>query len=285
LEEFVPHAASLGYTGVMLMAKRPHLSVLDYDEVKLGQLNEILDSNGISVACIAGYSDPGAGHTATLGPFAPLSEAQLLMIKVWAQMAKSLGAPLVRLMTGQEVAGEPYTNQWNRSIQFMREACDIAVEYGISIGVQNHDEIAGHYLAFADYIDEVDRPNCKACFDVWSVALQEENPVEAAKHVGARTVHTTIADYGKRPRFKYHHPSYGNVYERVLDDIRAVPPGEGFIDHKRFFDALEEIGFNGTIGYEMCSPIIGGGSLENLDRYARKFLEFVDPWVGRRLEA
>ena len=30
LEEFVDKAAELGFDGVMLMAKRPHLSLLDY---------------------------------------------------------------------------------------------------------------------------------------------------------------------------------------------------------------------------------------------------------------
>ncbi len=31
LEAFIDKAADLGYDGVLLMAKRPHLSVLDYD--------------------------------------------------------------------------------------------------------------------------------------------------------------------------------------------------------------------------------------------------------------
>jgi hypothetical protein len=29
------------------------------------------------------------------------------------------------------------------------------------------------------------------------------------------------------------------------------------------------------VAYEMCSPLRGGGGLENLDRYAAKFLEFM----------
>src|SRR6185503_9791870 len=33
----------------------------------------------------------------------------------------------------------------------------------------------------------------------------------------------------------------------------------------RFFKGLRDGGFNGTAVYEMCSPLRGGGSLENLD--------------------
>jgi len=41
----------------------------------------------------------------------------------------------------------------------------VAAEHGIVIGIQNHDDIGAHYLSLADLIDEIDRPNCKACFD------------------------------------------------------------------------------------------------------------------------
>jgi sugar phosphate isomerase/epimerase len=279
LEDFVPRAADLGYSGVMLTAKRPHLSPLDYDQRRLNALADLLHKHRLSVACLAGYSDPGAGYTATSGPFAPLGEMQIITIRLWAQMAERLGAPIIRLMTGLATTGEPHTTQWNRCVQFMREACDVAADHKITIGIQNHDDLAAHYLSMADLIDEVDRPNCKACFDAWSVALHGDDLAKAVRCLGPRIVHTTVADYVKRPRFKYHHPGLGNIYERVLDEVRAVPPGEGFIDYPAFFNALRETGYNGAVGFEMCSPLRGGGSLENLDRYARRFIDFLRPWI------
>jgi sugar phosphate isomerase/epimerase len=54
-----------------------------------------------------------------------------------------------------------------------------------------------------------------------------------------------------------------------------VPIDEGFIDYSAFLKALKSGGYNGPVAYEMCSPLLGGGSEENLDRYARKFLEFI----------
>jgi hypothetical protein len=35
----------------------------------------------------------------------------------------------------------------------------------------------------------------------------------------------------------------------------------------------------------MCSPLRGGGSMENLDLYARKFLGFIEDRDTRALEA
>ena len=280
LEEFIPHAAKLGYAGVMLMTKRPHLSALDYDTDRLQRLRDLLEEHQLTVECIAGYSDPNAGFTATSAPFAPLGEAQLISVKLWAQMAQQLNTSLIRLLTGMAKTGEPYYTQWRRAVQFLQQASDIAADYGITIGIQNHDDIAGHYLSMCDLLDEIDRPNCKACFDAWSAALQDEDLAEAVRHMGSRIVHTTVADYVKRPRFKYHHPGEGNVYERILDEVKAVPPGEGFIDYTTFLNTLKAIEFDGTVGFEMCSPIRGGGGMENLDDYAKRFLEFFQPWSG-----
>ena len=45
--------------------------------------------------------------------------------------------------------------------------------------------------------------------------------------------------------------------------------------HKIVRDTLKEIGYRGYITYEMCEVLKGGGSIENLDRSAKKFLEYV----------
>lgn len=280
LEEFVPHAAQLGYAGVMLMTKQPHLSPLTYDEKRLDRLVTLLAEHRLTVDCLAGYSDPNAGFSATSGPFAPLPEMQLVTIRTWVQMAVKLKAAIIRLMTGSATTGETYHTQWKRSVAFLRQACDLAADSGITIGLQNHDDIAGHHLSMLDLIEEIDRPNCKACLDAWSIALQDENLADAVRQMKDHIVHTTVADYVRRPRFHYHFPGEGNVYERVLDEVKAVPPGEGFIDYATFFDALKQTGYSGAVAFEMCSPLRGGGSMQNLDRYAKTFLEFLKPWIS-----
>jgi len=54
--------------------------------------------------------------------------------------------------------------------------------------------------------------------------------------------------------------------------VQAVPMGEGFIDYVSFVNALSETGFEGTLAYEMCSPLRDGNDLATLDRYARRYL-------------
>jgi sugar phosphate isomerase/epimerase len=84
-------------------------------------------------------------------------------------------------------------------------------------------------------------------------------------------VYTTVADYVKHPRLLYD-ATFTN-YVRGHDLVRAVPFGTGFIDYRAFFRGLREGGYKGYVAYEMCEVLEGGGSIENLDRTARRFLE------------
>ena len=51
-------------------------------------------------------------------------------------------------------------------------------------------------------------------------------------------------------------------YAREPDAVRAVPMGEGFIDYRGFFQALNEIGYDGYVAYERVrrSPWSATGS-------------------------
>ena len=85
---------------------------------------------------------------------------------------------------------------------------------------------------------------------------------------------TTNADYIRLPRFQYQ-PQLIN-YERALPDmVRAVKFGEGFIDYPAFFAGLRDGGFDGIATYEMCSPIRGGGAVENLNDYAQQYVRWM----------
>jgi sugar phosphate isomerase/epimerase len=143
----------------------------------------------------------------------------------------------------------------------------------VTIGVQNHHDNACDFESLSDLLQEVGAANCKAMFDAWAPALQGTDLVKAVKRMAPHMVHTTVADYVKRPRFRYHTDLIN--YTREIDAIRAVPMGEGFIDYRGFFQALKESGYDGFVAYEMCSYLRGGGSEANLDRCARKFLDYM----------
>ncbi len=269
IERVIEKAAEFGYQGIMLTGKRPHGSLLDMDKSRRRRLKKKLDSCGVEVACIAGYNDFAGGWET---PDVPFRDMQTYYITEWARLVSDLGGNLVRIFTALDRENLSYDQQWNWCVDGVRECCR-AAELGVNIGVQNHHDIAADYQSLFDLITEIDEPNCKAMFDAWSPALHGVDLVAAAKKMAPFIAFTTVADYVRRPRFKYH-PRLVN-YTQQPDAVRAVPMGEGFIDYKSFFSALKDAGYDGWIAYEMCSPLDGGGSEENLDRCARIFQEWI----------
>lgn len=270
LEDFIDKAADLGFDGVMLMAKRPHLSVLDWTPRELAGLRTRLEKRGMRAVCIAGYTN----FTADLDHAdVPHREMQIRHVTDLAEMARDLGGNLVRVFTGYESAAASPAAQWKLVVESLRECARRAAEFGVTIGIQNHHDIGCGFETQFDLIEEVDEPNCRAMFDAWAPGLHGVDLAAAARKMAKITVHTTIANYQLRPRYRYI-PAMVN-YEKQLPGVQAVPIDEGFIDYKAFLAAMKDAGFQGSVAYEMCSPLRGGGSLENLDRYARRFVEFL----------
>ena len=270
VEQFVDKAAELGYRGVMLGGKRPHLSALDWSTSSLRALRKRMEAHGFERIIVAGYNnftgDLEHGEV-------PMREIQISHVTDLARLTAELGGDLVRVFTGYEHPAGGYLQQWNLVVDSLKECSSRAAQYGVTVGVQNHHDIATDYRAQKDLIEAVDQPNCNALFDAWAPALQGTDIVEAAKVMAPLTVHTTIANYQRRPRFEY--DSQVINYEPKLPYSQAVEIDDGFIDYKAFLGALVAGGFDGSVAYEMCSPVLGGGSEANLDRYARRFLEFL----------
>ena len=270
VEQFIDKAAELGFGGVMLMAKRPHLSVLDWNREARVRLRSRIEKLSLSVACIAGYTN----FTADLehGDI-PNRELQIRHVVELAEMASDLGCGLVRVFTGYESPAANLGAQTKLVVDSLRECARRAAEMGVTIGVQNHHDIACGFESQYELIEQVNEPNCRAMFDAWAPALHGVDLARAAARMAGITVFTTMANYELRPRYRYH-PALVN-YEKLLPSLEAVPIDEGFIDYSVFLPALESAGFNGPAAYEMCSPLRGGGGVANLDACARRFLEFM----------
>jgi sugar phosphate isomerase/epimerase len=191
-----------------------------------------------------------------------------------AELARDLGGDKVRVFTGYENPAASYGVQMKLVVDSLRECARRSAEFGVTIGVQNHHDLACGFEAMHDLIGAVCEPNCRAMFDAWAPALHGVDIQAAARAMGSLTVHTTIADYQLRPRYIYE-PAIVN-YRSVTPAVQAVRMGEGFIDYAAFLSALSENGFRGSVAYEMCSPLRDGGSVETLDAYARSFLEYLN---------
>lgn len=274
LDDFLVKAKELGYDGVMLMAKRPHLSPLDYDKEARARLKKRIADLGLTLVGLAGYSDFTAGIDK---PGIPHTEIQAAYIGQVAELASDLGTKMVRIFTGYERPGVPYDKQYAMVVEGITLAAREAAKYGVTLVVQNHHDIALHHDAMYWMLKEINLPNVMAGWDAWSPTLEglsKEEIRQSVLKMKPFLVNTIAADYVVQPRYHYENHLTNYVADKPV--MRATAMGEGVIDYDNFIGALKEIGYQGYLVYEMCEVLDGGGSIANLDATAKKFLKYVD---------
>lgn len=274
VDAFLLKAVDLGYRHVALVAKQPHVSPLDYDDLSRKALKTRIRDLGLEAIALMGYTDFTAGLER---PGIPSAEMNAAYVGSLAKLANDLDISRLRIFTGYQRPGIAYDTQYSELVKGLRLAARESARYGVTLILQNHHDLACHHDQFAWLLEEVNEPNLKAAFDAWAPHLQGFSGgelVNAVKAVGPWLAFTTVADYVVQPRFRYD-PERVNYVPESPALVRAVAPGAGQVDYESFFRGLEAIGYRGPVAYEMCAVLKGGGSLENLDRTARGFRDFL----------
>lgn len=274
VDEFLLKAKQLGFEAVVLVAKHPHVSPFAYDDAARARLRTRLKELNLELAALMGYVDFTAGMNHIGIPSAEINASH---VATMAKLAQDLGTTRLRIFTGYEQQGVPYDQQYGELVKGLKLSAREAAKYGITLLVQNHHDIASHHDQMAWLLHEVNEPNVKAAFDAWTPTLEGlrgKELEEAVKKMAPYIAFTTVADYVKQKRYRYEIPLV-NFVRQEPDLVRAVPVGEGIVDYPSFFKALKDIGYKGYVAYEMCEVLDGGGSMENLDRTAKKFLEYM----------
>src|SRR4051812_37758633 len=102
LDDCIAKAANLGFDGVMVMAKRPHFSVLDASPQQISKLRASLERVGLKHVCIAAYTNFTAD---TAHGEIPHREYQIHAVTKLARAGREIGATSIRVFTGYEEPG------------------------------------------------------------------------------------------------------------------------------------------------------------------------------------
>ncbi|MBP1966434.1 sugar phosphate isomerase/epimerase family protein [Paenibacillus aceris] len=270
LKQFIEKASRLGFESVEFAAKRPHCSPLDLDKEQRQEIKQLLEEKGLELACIASYHDFSAFFEHKDMAY---MEKELLYMKSIIELASDLGCSLVRTYTGYFKEGIPYRSQWDACVKGIKESAQMAAPYGITIGVQNHSCIASDPESLLDFMAEVNEPNAKVVLDAPFIDNHFRPMRETVLQFKGMIVHTHLTDYIRREKYKY--VSETVTFDKNGIEMISIPIGKGSINYEEFIAALHEVGYQGSLSYEMCSPLVGGGSEANLDRSALESLDYV----------
>jgi sugar phosphate isomerase/epimerase len=273
LEDVIHRARQFGYDGVELDGKRPHANPLDMPKTRCRELRALAAGNGIELYSVAANNDFSS-------PIPEAREAQVAYVKELIRMAADLQARTVRLflawpgvtkhpqLARYDIARgfwrtlhEPFTPEevWTWCREGLAECARYAGEAGVVLALQNHAPVIKDHNDVLRMVREVGSPHLKVCLDV--PIMPDKSPEiirEAAREVG--------------PLQALSH--FGGEYKQEVD---GTVHGEAF--YAPFIRAMNEIGYRGYIGYELCHPlpVVNGQTvgIEYVDECAKLAAEFM----------
>jgi sugar phosphate isomerase/epimerase len=293
LDKVIEKAGALGFDGILIMGKKPHLSPLRTSEAELATIKASLQRWGIQAIGVAAYNDFFMPAPAEV----PVEEIQLAYIEACCRVSSTLGGSLVRIFTGYNhsqpqgsalvgQAGQAgFAARWNKLVGLLRLCGDMAARYGVTVAVQNHHDFAVDSFQLDALLAEVDHPSVRAGYDAWSPYLRGEDIAAGARLLAPRTALSIAANYRRFPQYHYQ-PDLVNYQRDETDLIKATYMSRGEIDYQPFMARLADGGYSGWIVYETCSPLMEGSSEAVLDAAGTDFVNYMkklDVKLDRRI--
>ncbi len=260
LEDVMQRARSYGYDGIEIDGKRPHGNPLDLPAPRCRELRMQARDAGLEIYAVAANNDFSS-------PIPEYRESQLLYVRDLIRMTADLGAPVLRVFAawpGVTVSGEggtyaiarrlwrdahqPFSAEetWEWCRDALREAARWAGDAGVLLALQNHPPVTNNPTDMLRMIREVDSPCLKACLDAPLAAKQGVASMQqAAQEVGALQV---LSHFGG----EYERAADGSISGLVRNPDDTLTPENYYRD---FALGMQQIGYRGYIGYELCHPL------------------------------
>jgi sugar phosphate isomerase/epimerase len=260
IEDVILRARRFGYDGVEIDGKRPHGNPLEMPAQRCLEARRFANDHGIEIYAVAANNDFSS-------PVPEHREAQLLYVRELIRMTAAIGAKTLRMFAawpGVTVSSEgaSYTTArrlwrdahhglgaeqtWDWCREGLIASARLAGDAGVTLALQNHAPVTNSPADVLRMIREVASPHLEACIDAPLAARQGVTSMQqAAREVGRLQV---LSHYGG----EYDRGPGGQVRGFVRNPDLTLTPEDYYAD---FVAGMDEIGYDGYIGYELCHPL------------------------------
>jgi len=198
LDRVAPVAREIGYTGVALMCRPPHLD-LDNPGPSANAGSRTLTDAGLQVVGLA--SGLGRPESFTGAP----AQAELDGVRRALEAANILGAGLLRLWGGADGMSVDNADELSAAAAWYGRAASLGADAGVRVTIEVHAQgLASSTTATCRLVDAIDHSNLGA-------ALDSGNLHAAAESVGA----VDVAQLGAR------------IFDVHVKDMRGLPIADG----------------------------------------------------------
>jgi sugar phosphate isomerase/epimerase len=182
--------------------------------------------------------------------------------------AQKLGAKMIRVGVPGYNRTVPYTELYDKTVRYLRQAEVLARKYGVKGVIETHHHtIAASASAAYRLVEGCDPSFIGVLFDPGNMVHEGyENLRMGLELLGPYLAHVHIKNSGWRQK--------GSREDGTLAwSSEWFPMKEGVVDYKAFIQDLKEIGYNGYLGVEDFSKQYG--SRELLHAFAKWMRELV----------
>ncbi len=271
LEDVMRRAAKFGYDGVCLYAHRPMAFPVDINADRKKKLKDLaleLDLEFPAAVCCNNFME--GEHVLVYQ-----AEKEILYTMACIDMAKDMGISIVRVMAAfigyfqnlrasqgygapafesrsrRVSRGEDWLEAWHQVKDGLKEVAIYAKDRGITLALQTHPEITGNNKETLEMIDEIGMDNVKVGLDLPLFESQEPQFVKDTVYSmkGLMVYSHTISIAGQKT-------VGGAPYS--WEEVTPGSPDDP-CQWEVFLKACKDIGYDGYLSHEQCSPIVVKG--------------------------
>jgi sugar phosphate isomerase/epimerase len=294
LPQMIRRAKEYGYDGIEIDGKRPHGNPLDLTTPRCRDLRTRAEGEGVEIYAVAANNDFS-------NPVPEVREAQVCMARDLIRMTGDLGAPTLRVfLAWWGVTRHPklatydisegywplvhaeFTTEeiWGWCRDALVECARYAGDYGVTLALQNHKPLIDDHHDVLRMVREVGSPHLKVCLDAPLMPDRSTDAIfQGARDVGSLQVLSHV----------------GGEFERLPDgSIRGFERNDGVIGeetnryYRDFVRAMNEVGYDGYLGYELCHqlPVVNSKTvgIEYANEQARLAAEFMRDLIDSESE-
>jgi sugar phosphate isomerase/epimerase len=238
LADAIDVIAKAGFSGVELMADRPHAFPEDLGAPRISALNQSLGGRKLKVSSLnaSAVTAVGDAHNPTwLEEDWQKRELRIRYTLDCLRLASVLGVPAVTILPGGPIPKS--TNRgdaWRLFVASLHRILPLARKLGVQVLLEPSPEMliatSSHLLEFLNEF-EFD-PNLKVGFDVVHLFCVGENPLEAYEQLKAHVGLVRLADAPENR------------------DHCHLQLGEGVLDLQEFLKGLEASGYQGFVSVQ-----------------------------------
>lgn len=248
LTEAIELAADIGFDGIELMGRSPHVDP-DLSPEEAERRREQIDDLGLEVAGIASYTGKYLDRDSSG------CQETLEDLEHHLELADIFGTDLVRHGPGGPPEREATSEDYEDAAQWMRKAADLAEAHSKQLGVEIHaDTIIESAPTAASFVDRIDRENVGVIHDAGNMYVAgEDYAANAISTLDNRVSHVHVKDI-RRMASSDAAGIFTRETKRGAESFQFRVLGAGDVDHWSVVAALHEIGYTGFLTTECHRP-------------------------------